>query len=103
MATFLAKFGVTPADLINSELTSEIRALGLSTLTMGSPKVTGVFSVGGGFEIIAKGTINAPQLASEADKFYLIIQNFKEANNDPQITFAKPVAAIFAVFKGNVV
>ena len=99
---FLAKFGIQTEDLIASDLNFEKRALGLTALVMQQPKVKGVFSPGGGFEIYAKGKIVAPKLAADAKKFYLIIQDFQKATANPEEEgFAKPIAGIFALYKGN--
>ena len=98
----LEKFGVEVADLIDSNLEAERNALGLPTLNMQSPKITGIFSPGDGFEIIATGTISSPELAAEASSFYVIVQDFKkstQAEGDAsEVSYGKPIAGIFAQY-----
>ena len=97
--SFLAKFGVDASEMIGSDLSFARSRLGLATLIMQEPKVDGLFSPGGGFEIVATGTISAPQLVAEASKFYLIVQDFKEGSSESvNDGFSKPIAAIFALY-----
>ena len=97
--SFLAKFGVDASEMIGSDLSFARSRLGLATLIMQEPKVNGLFSPGGGFEIVATGTISAPQFAAEASIFYLIVQDFKEGSPDSvNDGFSKPIAAIFALY-----
>ena len=99
---FLTNFEIDVDELIEVELTNAKIALGLNSMQIHSPTVKGVISLGNGFEMTATGIIAAPLLPSEAYKFYVIVQDFKEATSDTShATFAKPIAAIFAVFKGR--
>ena len=76
--------------------------MGLDTLIMQKPKVEGLYSPGGGFEIVATGTITAPQLPADANKFYLIVQDFKEGSSDSANGgYSKPIAAVFALYRSK--
>ena len=102
VGSLLTKFGIDSGDMIETELNQEKRSLGITALVMQKPKIEGVFSPGGGFEITAKGRIVAPSLAADASKFYVIVQDFKDADaNAAEEGFAKPIAAIFALYKGQ--
>ena len=74
--------------------------MGIATLIMQEADVKGLFSPRGGFEIVATGgEIAAPELAADASKLYLIIQNFKEESSDSTDQgYGKPIAAIFALY-----
>ena len=99
---FLANFRIETTDMISSDLSFSISQLGLATLVMQEPDVSGLFSPGGGFEIVASGQINAPELPADASKFYLIIQDFKSGSSDsPSQGYGKPIAAIFAQYKSK--
>ena len=71
--------------------------MGLATLIMQDPKVTGLFSPGGGFEIVATGKIAAPELPADASKFFVIVQDFKGGNLNEG--YGKPIGAVFALYK----
>ena len=76
--------------------------MGLATLIMQEPKVEGLFAPGGGFEIVATGTIAAPELPADANKFYLIVQDFKEGSSESANEgYGKPIAAVFALYKSK--
>ena len=97
---FLAKFGVDASQMISSNLSFASSRMGLETLIMQEPKVDGLFSPGGGFEIIATGKIAAPELPADASKFYVIVQDFKEGTSDSANGgYGKPIAAIFALYE----
>ena len=73
--------------------------MGLATLIMQDAEMTGLFSPGGGFEIVAIGRITAPELPATASKLYLIIQDFKEGSSDSvNEDYGRPIAAIFAIY-----
>ena len=98
---FLAKFGIDASQMISSDLAFANSRMGLATLIMQKPVVGGLFSPGGGFEIIATGKIAAPELPADAAKFYVIVQDFKEgASNSANGGFGKPIGAIFALYQG---
>ena len=97
---FLAKFGVDASQMISSDLSFANSRMGLETLIMQEPSVNGLFSPGGGFEIIATGNIAAPELPADASKFYVIVQDFKEGTSDSANGgYGKPIAAIFALYE----
>ena len=98
--TFLAKFGIDASEMIGSDLSFASSRMGLATLIMQEPKVDGLFSPGGGFEIVATGKVTAPQLPADASKFYLIVQDFKEDSSDSANEgYGKPIAAFFAMYQ----
>ena len=76
--------------------------MGLATLVLQEPKIDGLYSPGGGFEIVATGTITAPELPADANKFYLIVQDFKQGSSDSANGgYGKPIAAVFALYKST--
>ena len=86
--------------MISPELNFASSRIGLATLIMQDPEVTGLFSPGGGFEIVATGKVTAPELPADASKFYLIVQDFKEWTSDSTNDgYSKPIAAIFALYE----
>ena len=97
---FLAKFGVDASQMISSDLSFANSRMGLETLIMQEPSVNGLFSPGGGFEIIATGKIAAPELPADTSKFYVIVQDFKEGTSDSANGgYGNPIAAIFALYE----
>ena len=97
---FLAKFGIDASQMISSDLQFANNRMGLATLIMQKPIVGGLFSPGGGFEIIATGAIAAPELPADASKFYVIVQDFKEGtSNSANDGYGKPIGAIFALYQ----
>ena len=97
---FLAKFGVDASQMINSELSFASSRMGLATLVIEKPKVVGLFSPGGGYEITVTGTIASPELPADASEYYIILQDFKAGSSDPANgNFGKPIAAVFALYK----
>ena len=98
--TFLAKFGIDASQMISSDLSFANSKMGLASLIIQKPKVTGLFSPGGGFEIVATGKIAAPELPADASKFFVIVQDFKEGNSDSgTANYGRPVGAIFALYE----
>ena len=99
---FLAKFGIDASQMISSDLNFANSRMGLATLIMHKPKIGGLFSPGGGFEIIATGEIAAPELPADASQFYLLVQDFKEGTSDSANGgFGKPIGAIFALYQST--
>ena len=97
---FLAKFGVDASQMISSKLSFAVSRMSLATLVIKNPKVVGLFSPGGGYEITVTGKIAAPELPADASEFYIILQDFKAGSSDPASgNFAKPIAAVFALYK----
>ena len=97
---FLAKFGIDASEMISSDLSFASSRMGLATLIMQDPEVTGLFSPDGGFEIVATGKIAAPELPADASKFFVIVQDFKEGNSDSANEgYGKPIAAVFALYE----
>ena len=98
---FLAKFEIDASQLISSDLNFANSRMGIATMIIQEPDIGGLFSPGGGFEIVATGRIAAPELPADASKFYIIVQDFKEGTADPgNEEFAKPIAVVFALYKG---
>ena len=96
---FLAHFRIEASEIINPDLSFASSRMGLSVLIMQNVEMTGLFSPGGGFEIVATGRITAPELPADASKFYIIIQDFQEGSLDSvDEGYGKPIAAIFAIF-----
>ena len=103
MNNFLAHFRIEASEIISSELSFASSRMSLATLIMQDPEMTGLFSPGGGFEIVATGRITAPELPADASKFYLIIQDFKEGRSDSvDEGYGRPSAAIFATFSKQI-
>ena len=99
---FLANFGIDASQMISSDLNFAANRMGLATLIMQKPIVSGLFSPGGGFEIIATGRIAAPELPADASKFYVIVQDFKEGMLDSANGgYGKPIGAIFALYQST--
>lgn len=102
LSHFLAKFGVDPSDMINPDLSVPTSSLGLANLIMQEPDVDGLFSPGGGFEIIATGRVTAPELPADASKFYLIVQDFKSGSSvSASEGYGKSIAAVFALYESE--
>ena len=96
---FLAHFRVEASEVISSDLSFASSRMGLATLIMQDAKMTGLFSPGGGVEIVATGRITAPELPADASRFYIVIQDFQEGSSDSvDEGYGKPIAAIFAIF-----
>ena len=97
---FLANFGIDASQMISSDLQFASNRMGLATLIMQKAIVRGIFSPGGGFEIIATGRIAAPELPADASNFYVIVQDFKEGMSDSANGgYGKPIGAIFALYQ----
>ena len=102
--SFLAKFEIDASQMISADLSFANSRMGLATLIIQNPDIGGLFSPGGGFEIVATGKVVAPELPADASKFYIIVQDFKEGTADPgSEEFAKPIAAVFALYTGILV
>ena len=100
MNLFLAKFGIDASEMISSDLSFASSRMGLATMIMQDPEVTGLFSPGGGFEIVATGKVTAPELPADASKLFVIVQDFKEGNSDSANEgYGKPIAAVFALYE----
>ena len=97
---FLATFGIDASQMISSDLRFANNRMGLATLILQKPIVRGLFSPGGGFEVIATGKIAAPELPADASQFYVIVQDFKEGTSDSANGgYGKPIGAIFAFYQ----
>ena len=102
VSDLLEKFGISPSDMIDADLSFANGRMGLANLIMQEAEVGGLFSPGGGFEIIATGRIAAPELPADASKFYLIVQDFKNGpSGTASQSYSKAVAAIFALYEGT--
>ena len=101
---FLAHFRVDASKVISADLSFASSRMGLATIMMQEAKMTGLFSPGGGFEIVATGRITAPEFSAEASKFYLIIQDFKEGSSGSvNEDYGRPIAAIFALYSKRII
>jgi len=99
---FLAKFEIDASQMISSDLNFANSRMGIATLIIQEPEIGGLFSPGGGFEIVATGRIAAPELPADASKFYIIVQDFKEGMSESgSEEFAKPIAAVFALYQNE--
>ncbi len=99
---FLAKFGIESDKLISETLSFERNRLSFPSININSPEIKGIFSAGEGFELTATGNIATPELPSDADKFYAIVQDFKKSAKEEGQTdagFNKPIGGIFALYK----
>ena len=97
---FLAKFGIDASQMISADLNFANSRMGIATLIIREPEIGGLFSPGGGFEIIVTGRIAAPELPADASRFYVIVQDFKEGTADPgNEGYARPIAAVFVLYQ----
>ena len=88
--------------MISSDLNFANSRMGIATMIIQKPDIGGLFSPGGGFEIVATGRIAAPELPADASKFYIIVQDFKEGMSESGSgEFAKPIAAVFALYQSR--
>ncbi len=99
---FLDKFGIDTATMINDDMQFERNMLGLTSLHIQNPEIKGIFSAGDGYELTATGTIGAPELPSDAAKFYVLVQDFKKSateEGEVEPGFKKPIGGVFALYK----
>eukprot|EP00794_Sanderia_malayensis_P021371 gene21371-23454_t len=99
---FFEKFGIDTATMISEDLEQERNMLGLTSLNIQKPEIKGIYSAGDGFEVTATGTIRAPDLPSDASKFYIFVQEFKKSvveEGQTERSFGKPIGGVFALYK----
>eukprot|EP00794_Sanderia_malayensis_P008627 gene8627-9557_t len=97
---FFEKFGIDTATMISEDLEQERNMLGLTSLHIQKPEIKGIYSAGDGFELTATGTIRAPDLPSDASKFYVFVQDFKKSvveEGQTERSFGKPIGGVFAL------